>query len=191
VRKQKSKLAGGIELFSVSDLSFIIGRSEINTLRSSQLISHYGSIVKNLDRTNSGYELIKKLDKATEAAPEDSYFYLLQAAFQALDNPDIDLGLINLWFNMQLLRLAGHSPNLRTDDGGRKLSPDKKYSFDLQNMRFAQDEQGPFTADHIKFLRLGFSPNTVKSLNRIKQAAELSVTLQPVVQSMLQAYIRL
>ncbi|MDO8591465.1 MAG: DNA repair protein RecO, partial [bacterium] len=32
VRKSKSKLAGGIELFSISDLTLIIGRGEINTL---------------------------------------------------------------------------------------------------------------------------------------------------------------
>jgi DNA repair protein RecO (recombination protein O) len=32
VRKSKSKLAGGIELFSISQISFIIGRGEINTL---------------------------------------------------------------------------------------------------------------------------------------------------------------
>ena len=31
VRKQKSKLAGGIELFSVSDISFIPGRRDIDT----------------------------------------------------------------------------------------------------------------------------------------------------------------
>lgn len=191
VRKQKSKLAGGIELFSISDLSFIVGKSEINTLRSSRMIKHYGNIVKDLDRTNDGYSLIKKLDKATEEAPENNYFYLLQEAFQALDDHKINLDLINLWFNMQLLRLAGHSPNLRTDTKGQKLSPDKVYSFDYDQMSFNPDEQGSYTADHIKFLRLGFSPNKAQSLNRISQSAKLTTSLQPVVQSMLGNYIRI
>lgn len=191
VRRSKSRLAGGIELFSVSDLSFIAGRSEINTLRSSRMVRHYGNIVKDLDRTNSAYALIKKTDKATEEAPEPAYFYLLQEAFESLDNFKIDLGLINLWFNMQLLRLGGHSPNLRTDIKGDKLSPDKKYSFDFDQMSFSADEQGGFAADHIKFLRLGFSPNKPISLNRISQSAKLTAVLQPIVQSMLQAYIRI
>ena len=191
VRRSKSKLAGGIELFSVSDLSFIVGKSEINTLRSSRLITHYGNIVKDLDRTNIGYSLIKKLDKATEDSPESDYFYLLQEGFEALDDHKIDLGLIDLWFNMQLLRLAGHTPNLRTDEKGHKLLPDKKYQFDFDNMRFATGEQGKFSSDHIKFLRLAFSPNTPKSLNRISAAASLSRELESVIQPMLGVYLRI
>lgn len=191
VRKSQSKLAGGIELFSVSDISFIPGRKEISTVVSTRLIKHYGNIVKDLDRTTTGYEVIKKLDKATEDSPEADYFYLLQEAFEALNDPKIDLGLINLWFNMQLLRLAGHTPNLQTDQTGKKLLADKKYDFDFEKMLFKSDGQGNFTPDHIKFLRLGFSPNKPASLNRIRQSGGLVVDLRPVVQSMLQTYIRL
>src|ERR1700710_2745729 len=96
VRKLKSKLAGGIELFSISDLSFIVGRSEINTLASSRLLKHYGKIVKNLDRTNLGYEFIKIIDKATEDNPEHGYFDLLNQAFTALDDDTIGLELIDV-----------------------------------------------------------------------------------------------
>jgi DNA repair protein RecO (recombination protein O) len=190
VRKQKSKLAGGIELFSVSDLTFLIGRGEIKTLISSRLYKHYGQIVKDLDRTNTGYTLIKKIDKATEEGPEAAYFYLLQESFDALDDSKINLGLINMWLNMQLLRLGGHTPNLHTDTQGQKLSPDKKYSLDLEDMHFAEDGQGIFTAAHIKFLRLGFSPNNVRALNRVKQSTVQTTALQPIVQSMLETFVR-
>ena len=70
VRKQQSKLAGGIEIFSISDLTFLEGRSEINTLMSSRLDKHYANIVKNLERTTAAYELIRLTNKATEDAPE-------------------------------------------------------------------------------------------------------------------------
>lgn len=191
VRKSKSKLAGGIELFSVSDISFIPGRREIGTVVSTRLIKHYGNIVKDLNRTNSGYVFIKRLDKVTEDAPEPAYFYLLQEAFEALNDPAVDLELVNLWFSMQLLRLAGHTPNLRTDAGGHRLSSDKKYSIDFEEMCFSQDEQGIFNADLIKFMRLGFSPNSARALNRVKQAPNMSAVLQPAVQSMLSNHIRL
>jgi DNA repair protein RecO (recombination protein O) len=190
VRKSKSKLAGGIELFSVSDISFIPGRGEISTVVSTRLTKHYGNIVKNLDRTNLGYELISRLNKATEDSPEADYFYLLEEAFAGLDNSDIGLQLIELWFNMQLLRLSGHTPNLRTDTDNKQLLSDKKYNFDFDRMRFALDEQGLFNSDSIKFLRLGFSPNKIQNLNRIKQSMQLTAQLQSLVRSVTNDFIR-
>lgn len=191
VRRSQSKLAGGIELFSVSDISFIPGRREISTIVSTRLIKHFGNIVKDLDRTNLGFALIKRLDKATEDAPEADYFYLLETAFDALNNSSINRELVELWFNMQLLRLAGHTPNLRSDTGGKTLAPDKTYTFDFERMRFMPDNQGVFGAYHIKFLRLGFSPNNPNVLNRIEGSAKFTQDLRAPVQSMLQAYIRI
>lgn len=191
VRKSKSKLAGGIELFSVSDVSFIPGRKEISTVVSTRLIKHYGKIVEDLNRTNTGYALIKRLDKATEDSPEADYFYLLENAFEALNDPALDLALVELWFNMQLLRLAGHAPDLRTDTAGQRLQPDHKYRFDTDRMRCAPSDRGEFVTDHIKFLRLGFSPNTAQALSRVKGAGQLISDLQPIVQSMLSAHIRI
>src|SRR4051812_44153733 len=70
VRRVKSKLAGGVELFSVSSLTYIPGRGDIGTLISSRLETHFGHIVQNIDRTMLGYDLIKLLHKATEDEPE-------------------------------------------------------------------------------------------------------------------------
>jgi DNA repair protein RecO (recombination protein O) len=191
VRRTKSKLAGGIEFFSVSDISFILGRREISTVVSTRLITHYGHIVKDLDRTSTAFALIKRIDRATEEVPETAYFDLLQESFEALDDFNIDYQLIEMWFNMQLLRLGGHTPDLHTDTAGHKLTAGQKYTFDFENMHFTADSRGKFTADHIKFLRIGFSPNLAKTLSRVSQADKFTKALQPVVQSMLQAYIRI
>ncbi len=191
VRKAQSKLAGGIELFSVSDISFIPGRKDISTLVSTRLIKHYGKIVEDLNRTNTGYALIKRLDKATEDSPESDYFYLLEAAFEALNDPSIDLAMLELWFNMQLLRLAGHTPDLRTDTAGQRLQAGLKYRFETDRMRFAPSDRGEFNTDHIKFMRLGFSPNSAKALSRVKGGQSLAIDVTAVVQAMLQAHIRL
>ncbi len=125
VRKPKAKLAGGIELFSVSDISFIRGRGEIGTLISARLDVHYGRIVQDIDRVQTGYELIKLIDKVTEDEPEDEYFYLMEQALKALDDAGISLDLIRAWFNANLLKLAGHAPNLETTAAGDKLSEGK------------------------------------------------------------------
>ena len=46
--------------------------------------------MKDIDRVQLGYELIKMPNKATEDHPEADYFHLLEQAFQALDNDTID-----------------------------------------------------------------------------------------------------
>jgi DNA repair protein RecO (recombination protein O) len=190
VRKAKSKLAGGIELFSVSDITFIEGRGEIGTLISTRLKHHYGRIVKSLGRVQLGYDLIKILNKATEDQPEAEYFDLLEQSFAALDDAAISLPLIRTWFEAQLLKLAGHSPNLQTDVNGLKLDAAQTYNFDYDAMSFTPNPKGVFRADHIKFLRLLFSGNPPKTLNQIKNLDELLSITAPLVQTMLPLHIR-
>jgi DNA repair protein RecO (recombination protein O) len=189
VRKQKSKLAGGIELFSVSEISYIPGKRDISTLISTRLVTHYGQIVKDLNRTNAGYELIKIINKATEEKPEEAYFNLLKQLFEALDDHSVDLELIQAWFAAQLLRQAGHTPNLRTEQGGQKLQAGQTYDFNLDNMSFQSGETT--SADQIKFLRLLFSENIPHTLQKVAGAARLASQSRQLIQPMLQTYIRL
>ncbi len=193
VRKSKSKLAGGIELFSISDLTFLVGRSEIYTLISSRLVKHYGNIVKDLDRTNAAYELLRVSNKATEQAPEPAYFKLLNLALQALDNPKLDSQITALWFSMQLLKLAGHAPNLRTDSRGAQLAKSAAYDFQLDRMHFVPEKssRGTFTANHIKFLRVGFAAANPKVLARVEGIDKLAVLTQPLIQTMLKSFVRI
>lgn len=193
VRKERSKLAGGIELFSISDLTVIVGRGQINTLISTRLVKHYGNIVKDLKRTEVGYELIRLSNKATEDAPEAAYFELLKDAFAALDDPELDPQLTHLWFNMQLLKLSGHTPNLRTDIAGQKLAPAATYEFHLDRMRFSpkKSTSGLFSADHIKFLRLGFSAGRPHMLRRVQGVDKLAGTAGPLIQTMLASFVRI
>lgn len=191
VRKPKAKLAGGIELFSVSDMTFVRGRGEIGTLISTRLKTHYGRIVQDIQRVQLGYDLLKILDKATEDETEEGYFDLLEQALKALDDKHIDQELIRAWFNSQLLRLAGHSPNLKTTSDGRELNPDRKYGFDFEHMSFEPDDMGTFQADDIKFLRLMFGGNRPEILSRIENGAGLTGKTAPLVRTMLQTHIRL
>lgn len=190
VRKPKAKLAGGIELFSVSDISFIRGRGEIGTLVSARLDKHYGRIVEDIGRVQLGYDLLKMLDRATEDEPEEDYFDLLAQALRALDDPKVDSQLIRAWFGAQLLRQAGHAPNLDTTAEGAKLTEGQSYGFDHDNMSFTPADKGGFTADDIKFLRLLFSGHGPVALNRVEGAAALTGKSAPLVRTMLQTHIR-
>jgi DNA repair protein RecO (recombination protein O) len=191
VRKPKSRLAGGIELFSISDLTYMQGRGEIGTLISSRLIKHYGTIVRDITRVQLGYDLIKMLNRATEDQPEPDYFELLDQAFQALDDSQINVELIRLWFEARLLYLAGLSPNLHTDTSGDKLQTSATYNFDFDAMTFTTHTDGHFNASHIKTLRLLFSHHLPRTLNQVQGLPEQLPELTPLVRTMLTSYIRI
>jgi DNA repair protein RecO (recombination protein O) len=193
VRKSKSKLAGGLELFSISELTLLIGRGEINTVMSARLIRHYGKIVKDLKRTELAYEVIRVTNTATEDATEPAYFDLLNSVLAALDDSELNPQLAFLWFNMQLLKLSGHSPNLQTDIAGQKLAPSETYNFYLDKMRFSprKSKDGKFNANHIKFLRVGFAAQRPHVLKRVKGASQLSSAAQPLIQTMLASFVRI
>lgn len=191
VRKSKSKLAGGIELFCVSELTLIVGRGEVNTLISSRLVRHYGNIVKDIERTKAAYEVLRMINRATQDQPEPAYFKLLDHTLAALDDPTLDQELSRLWFNMQLLKLAGHMPNLRSDLAGAKLAVSKYYSVNLDQMRFEPAKSGSFNAKHIKFLRLGFGAAKPRILQRVEGAGELVSTCAPLIETMLRSHVRI
>ncbi|GAC1498971.1 MAG: hypothetical protein NVS1B10_01210 [Candidatus Saccharimonadales bacterium] len=191
VRKPKSRLAGGIELFSTSEIAYIKGRGEIGTLVSTRLIQYYSNIVNQIDRVQLGYELIKILNRGTEDQPEASYYNLLEETFRALDDPAIDVELIRLWFNCQLLSFAGYTPNLLKDSDDKVLLADQKYIFDYDKVAFQIHENGDFTADNIKLLRLNFSGQPPKVINQVNGTAQLRPVCLSLIQTMMNTYIRL
>jgi DNA repair protein RecO (recombination protein O) len=191
VRKSKSKLAGGIELFCVSNISFIQSGQGLGTLISSRLVKYHRKIVQDINRTMSGYELIKQLDRATEDQTESSYFELLANTFEALDNDLVDLDLIQVWFTLQLLKIGGHKPNLNTDNKGQKLTDDQDYNFNFDNMSFIPSSNGRFKPNHIKFLRFGFNSSCPESLQNVLGVQEVLIELMPLTQTMREIYIRL
>lgn len=182
-RKIKSKLAGGIELFSISDITFIPGRGEINTLTSARLITHYANIAKNIDRTMYGYEVLKIINKSTEDMVDGEYFILLATVLAALDDSSVTLESLRLWFNMQLLKLSGHSPNLTTDIGGRKLTLKQSYGFSVDDMAFI--EHGSYGANHIKLLRLALKLDSPLRLAQVRDIDEIMPECLNLVMTML------
>jgi DNA repair protein RecO (recombination protein O) len=187
VRRVKSKLAGGIELFSVSEITFIQGRGAVGTLVSTRLGKHYESIVKDLERTMLGYDLIKQLNKATEDEPEEAYFVLLRDSFEALNDPAVALATIRFWFAVQLQRLGGHTPNLQADSEGHKLTPEQQYDFSLEHMAFSPAPgRGRYNASHIKFLRLAYAGHPAKVLTQVQGSADLVAACSVLVHTMRQ-----
>ena len=154
VRREKSKLAGGIELFAICDVSIIPGKGDMGTLTSSRLDTFYAHIMEEYDRLQFGYEAIKQVGNAVEAVSEPAFFELLATTFASLDSPEINDKITETWFWLQLAILLGVGLNLSTDENGMKLVEESRYNFSEESMSFVYHEQGRFTTGHIKLLRL-------------------------------------
>jgi DNA repair protein RecO (recombination protein O) len=189
VRRQKSKLAGGVELFSVTDITYIRGRGSIGTLISARLQTHYGNIVKQLERVQVGYELTRLLHKITEDQTDADYFVLLQQAYEALNTDAVEVDILTTWFQMQLLVLAGYTPNLQTDAAGDRLSADKQYNLDLESMTFELHPSGQYGVDTIKTLRLLMSGHPPSTLGQVEGVHTVCTALKPLLRIMMQTHL--
>lgn len=189
VRRQKSKLAGGIELFTIGDITYMPGRGELATLISSRVLTNYGNIVKDINRTMYGYELLKQVNRLTEEVVEEAYFQLLKVSLAGLNDLNISLELNTIWTYMQLLKLTGHLPNLVSDTEGGKLQEGTTYVFSFDDMTFAPAPAGPTSARLIKVLRLSAAATSPLVLARVQGIDELAPEALSLVNKMAQFYL--
>jgi DNA repair protein RecO (recombination protein O) len=154
VRKEKSRLAGGIELFAVSDIVLTKGKGDLDIITSARLREFYRHILDDYDRMQFGYDAIKLIGRAVETVDEPEWFDVLEAVLSALDKKAIDIQLIQTWFYMRYSALLGYELPLQYDVDGQKLSADDKYVYDVAEKGFRLDTKGDIGSDHIKFLRL-------------------------------------
>lgn len=154
VRKEKSKLAGGIELFAVSDVVIGEGRGELGVLTSAKLEHFFRHILEDYDRLQFGYQAIKLVARASETVDEPEWFDLLSEALAGLDVSTIPLQLIETWFYTRYAALLGHELNLELDVDGEKLEAGMTYRYDAAEQGLRRVSSGELTSEHIKLLRL-------------------------------------
>ena len=154
VRREKSKLAGGIELFALCDVVVRRGRGELGILTSAQLQQFYRHILDSYERMQFGYEMLKLVNRASEQVDEPAWFSVAQQVLAQLTNVKVEQRLIDTWFYLQYAGLLGDELNLRTDVTAHTLSPDKTYMYDNTEKGLRLAEQGDLSADAIKLLRL-------------------------------------
>lgn len=154
VRKEKSKLAGGIELFAVSDIVIGEGKGDLGVLTSAKLDHFYRHILEDYDRLQFGYTAVKLVARASETVDEPEWFDLLQETLAGLDVLTIPLPLIETWFYMRYAALLGHELNLELDVDGEALQPDAFYRYDMAEQGLRKTQNGEVSSEHIKLLRL-------------------------------------
>ena len=154
VRREKSKLAGGIELFAITDVVIGQGRGDLGILTSAQLIKFYHHILEDYDRLQFGYRAIKLVGAASDAVDEPEWFDLLAEVMAALDALTIPLELIETWFLLRYSALLGRELNLDRDIDNVPLSAESNYRYDSSEEGLRPLQNGQVTSDHVKLLRL-------------------------------------
>ncbi len=171
VRKPKSKLAGGVEMFCLSELVVHRGKGELGIVTSARMKKQYGEIVKDLERMEMAAEMLKKIDKAAEGVGQGEFFEILRQSLEGLNN-GVDLKLVVSWFRLNFKRASGEEMNLYRDNTGEKLVEGRRYDWWGTEEAFVANEAGEVGANEIKMLRL-MATMDLAVVGRIKVNAEL------------------
>lgn len=175
VRKEKSRLAGGIELFTQADIVVHRGRSSLATLTSAKMLCFYNNILSDLSRLELASSFLKRLDRVAEQSDNPEYFDLLEQALAGL-NRGYAAELILTWFSFNLARATGEQLNFLCDAGGAELQPDARYFWDVTEPALRLDPQGPIGAAEIKLARLLLS-SKLSTIHRVEGVDQLILPL--------------
>ncbi len=173
VRKEKSRLTGGIELFAICDVVITQGKSDLGILTSARLVQFYRHILEDYDTMQFAYEVIKHVSKASEAVDEPEWYDIMSEVLMGLDALTVSRQLVQTWFYLHYAAMLGHELSLTHDTSGNPLRSDLKYAYDESEMGLRESRTGTLTADHIKLLRL----INAKSIQVLAQVGGIESTL--------------
>lgn len=181
VRKEKSRLAGSIELFSIADVVIHQGRSSLGTLTGAKMLNFYGNIINDLARLEFASSCLKKIDRVSEHTENPDFFSLLRQTLAGLHN-GLAEELITTWFTLNLAHASGEEINLLYDTSGAKLQPDQHYSWDPLETALRPDTNGIIGAAEIKLARLMLT-NKLQVISNVQYVTEISRSLSSIAQS--------
>lgn len=173
VRKEKSKLAGGIEMFTLTDYTIHNGNGELGIITSAKMKKHYGEIVKDWNRMELAAKVLKKISTVADGVDSSEYFEIAHQAMEAI-NSETDLGMVEAWCLLNLKRAAGEEMNLYRDVSGERLLAEENYQWDEREMAFAKQEDGEYGVNEIKLLRLIIT-NKYDVIKRVKIDSNIAV----------------
>ncbi|MBR3254481.1 DNA repair protein RecO [Candidatus Saccharibacteria bacterium] len=153
VRREKSKLAGGIEMFSLVELNIHRGKGEIGVVTSAKMLKYYGNLMSDFKKMEFAALVLKKISLAAESSDNPEYFKIIDQSLACL-NSGLNMALVESWFWLNLLEASGEEVNLYRDADGKKLSAECRYVWDAMDNAFIEKKNGDYGADEIKVLRL-------------------------------------
>lgn len=193
IRKITSKLRAGSELFYLSEIEFIQGKTH-KTLTDAILIDKFKKIRENPERLSLVCQIADALDSLLGWEERDKAIWqLLLNAFKKLNNSlsTIHYSLIYYYFLWNLFSILGHKPELYSCPVcGEKLLPETFYFVPREGgivcwkclKKFTEEEKKfskGIIVDTVKVLRLFLSEDW-KILPRIKITEEAKRNLKEI-----------
>lgn len=166
VRKPKSKLAGGVEMFTLADLQIHQGKSELGVLTSARMVRHFGEIVKNYELMQVAGTMLKRVSVASESVDSEEYYEITKNVLEGL-NDGMDVRLVETWFVLNLRKVGGEELNVHRDASGEMLAAGEKYDWNNVDEVFVRHDNGEYGESEIKLLRL-MSRVDLRSIGRVK-----------------------
>lgn len=186
VRKPKSKLVAGTELFCVSDICYVMGKGSLATLTSARLVRQHTRFLSDLDKVGLAYDVIKTVHKHTEETAGAQYFAILQQLFAVLDSAEYDNTIVTLWAWLLVLQQSGHQLQLVKQTNGAAFSDTATYAFDPESGGFIVSKSGNYVAHHIKLLRLA-QTQSLPVLHRVHMAPAYAHELLPIIKQFVES----
>jgi DNA repair protein RecO (recombination protein O) len=164
IRKITSKLRGGIEIFSLSEIEFIQGKNS-KTLTDTITIEKFSNIVRDPVRLKISYRIGDILDSFIKGQEKDELvFALLEETLNKLDNFKIkifNIQMIYYYFLWNFLSITGYLPEIQKCVVCElKLNPSILYFSNKDGGIICKDCCGSFSevnkinSDVVKMLRL-------------------------------------
>lgn len=167
VRKPRSKLAGGIEMFTMNEVQLHFRpNSDFGILTSAKMLTPYTNILKDYDRLKLAGLIMKRINQSSEHVDNPAWFDITKQSLAELNQPTPS-NLIETWFWLHLAYASGEEPNFYRDVTNTKLQPDQTYTWSIPDNAFAPHPSGPYGSNEIKFLRLLTTTN-LSTTKRIK-----------------------
>ncbi len=182
VRKEKSKLAGAVELFTLSEITVHAGRNNrLGVLTSAKMLEHYQNIIYKLPELELASTIMKKIGSVAEDSTGSEYFDLLKQVLAAL-NAGVNPELVETWFWFNFAKVGGEQINLVKDVNGNKLDPFMSYVWDSTESALREQRGGNVGAEEIKLMRLILS-SSLKTVSRVNNVAPKLPTISYIAKS--------
>lgn len=183
VRKEKSRLAGGIELFSISDVVIQQGQRRLGILTSAKMLKFFPGILTDLGRLELASRILKRTNQLSEQIDSPELFELVEQAFTGIES-GINLEVVETWFLINLARVGGETMNVFFDINGDKLQPDQNYHWNELEKALSPQSEGEIGAEEIKLLRL-LSASSLSLMTKVNKINELIIPLKIIAKSLI------
>lgn len=173
-RREKSRLASGIEMFCFLEAVLHFGHSEMAILTSAKPKKFYKNILADFNKLEAAGEILKRVAKVSENIDAEEYFELTRQCLEALDRCEAQqIEIILAWFYFNYAKISGEEVNVLFDDKGKNLIEGEKYVWDSTEKSLKASERGKISTNEIKMMRLMLNAK-LKLILRVKEAEEMA-----------------